>query len=71
MHGVNIMTIPARWHYRFAAVLILLISIAFMGCAPQPLNLFTAVTVTRTFLHFIMMPVSDEVLSKRRWLLGL
>ncbi|MBN1120316.1 MAG: protein translocase subunit SecD [Anaerolineae bacterium] len=35
------------------------------------INLFTAVTVTRTFLHFIMLPLSDEMLEKRRWLLGL
>ncbi len=35
------------------------------------INLFTAVTVTRTFLHFIMIPLSDETLAQRRWLLGL
>jgi protein-export membrane protein SecD len=35
------------------------------------LNLFTAVTVTHTFLHFILMPVSEEALTSRRWLLGL
>ncbi len=35
------------------------------------INLFTAVTVTRTFLHFIMLPLSDDILEKRRWLLGL
>jgi protein-export membrane protein SecD len=35
------------------------------------INLFTAVVVTRTFLHFILMPVSDEMVSSRHWLLGL
>lgn len=35
------------------------------------LNLFTAVTVTRTFLHFILLPIHEQVLSTRRWLLGL
>jgi protein-export membrane protein SecD len=35
------------------------------------LNLFTAVTVTRTFLHFIMLPLPEETLIRRRWLLGL
>ncbi len=35
------------------------------------INLFTAVTVTRTFLHFIMLPLPDETLVKRGWLLGL
>lgn len=34
-------------------------------------NLFTAVTVTRTFLHFILLPVSDETVARRGWLLGL
>jgi len=35
------------------------------------INLFTAVTVTRTFLYYIMLPLSDDMLDKRRWLLGL
>ena len=35
------------------------------------INLFTAVIVTRTFLYFILMPVSEEALTSRRWLLGL
>lgn len=35
------------------------------------INLFTAVTVTRTFLHFILMPVSEQTLDRRPWLLGL
>ncbi len=35
------------------------------------INLFTAVTVTRTFLHFILMPMNTERLAERRWLLGL
>ncbi len=34
-------------------------------------NLFTAVIVTRTFLHFILMPFQEQALSGRRWLLGL
>ena len=34
-------------------------------------NLFTAVTVTRTFLHFIMLPLSDGFVATNRWLLGL
>ena len=35
------------------------------------INLFTAVTVTRTFLHFILMPLSDEAVAEKNWLLGL
>jgi protein-export membrane protein SecD len=35
------------------------------------INLFTAVTVTRTFLHFILMPLNQDALTERRWLLGL
>lgn len=35
------------------------------------INLFTAVTATRTILHFILMPVSDETVMERGWLLGL
>lgn len=35
------------------------------------LNMFTAVTVTRTFLHFILLPLKDEALVERPWLLGL
>jgi protein-export membrane protein SecD len=35
------------------------------------LNLFTAITVTRTFLHFIMLPLDNEMLANRKWLLGL
>jgi protein-export membrane protein SecD len=35
------------------------------------INLFTAVTVTRTFLHFIMLPLSDGFAASNRWLLGL
>jgi protein-export membrane protein SecD len=34
-------------------------------------NLFTAVTVTRTFLHFILIPFHERALAERRWLLGL
>lgn len=34
-------------------------------------NLFTAVIVTRTFLHFILLPMPEETLTRRRWLLGL
>jgi protein-export membrane protein SecD len=34
-------------------------------------NLFTAVIVTRTFLHFILMPFQEQALSGRQWLLGL
>ncbi len=34
-------------------------------------NLFTAITVTHTFLHFLMLPLREEVLAQRRWLLGL
>jgi protein-export membrane protein SecD len=33
-------------------------------------NLFTAVIVTRTFLHFILMPFEEQALSGRQWLLG-
>ena len=35
------------------------------------INLFTAVTVTRTFLHFLMLPVDDEIIHTRPWLMGL
>ncbi len=35
------------------------------------INLFTAVTVTQTFLHYILMPVNDETVTKHGWLLGL
>ncbi|MBN1310595.1 MAG: protein translocase subunit SecD [Anaerolineae bacterium] len=35
------------------------------------INLFTAVVATRTFLHFILMPISEEALQSRRWLVGL
>jgi len=35
------------------------------------LNLFTAITVTRTFLHFILLPFEEQSLTSRRWLLGL
>ena len=35
------------------------------------LNLFTAVTVTRTFLHFLMLPIHEDTLTERKWLLGL
>jgi protein-export membrane protein SecD len=35
------------------------------------LNLFTAVTVTRTFLHFILLPFEEQSLTSRRGLLGL
>ncbi|HEC21736.1 MAG TPA: protein translocase subunit SecD [Chloroflexi bacterium] len=34
-------------------------------------NLFTAIIVTRTFLHFIMLPISEEALAQRRWVMGL
>jgi protein-export membrane protein SecD len=35
------------------------------------INLFTAVTVTQTFLHYILMPINDETVANRPWLLGL
>jgi protein-export membrane protein SecD len=35
------------------------------------INLFTAVTVTRTFLHFILLPVDEQFVSNNRWLMGL
>lgn len=35
------------------------------------INLFTATVVTRTFLHFLLMPFSEEALDKNRWLFGL
>lgn len=35
------------------------------------INLFTAVTVTRTFLHFLLMPVQDETVERQPGLLGL
>lgn len=35
------------------------------------INLFTAVTVTRTFLHFLMVPVSDETIERQPGLMGL
>lgn len=35
------------------------------------INLFTAIVVTRTFLYFLMLTVSDEVTARRRWLLGI
>jgi protein-export membrane protein SecD len=35
------------------------------------INLFTAIIVTRTFLHFIMLPLPDDTLAERRWVLGL
>lgn len=35
------------------------------------LNLFTAVTVTRTFLHFLVKPISDEVVERQPGLMGL
>ena len=34
-------------------------------------NLFTAIIVTRTFLHFILLPLPEDTLSERRWVLGL
>lgn len=34
------------------------------------INLFTAVTVTRTFLHFLL-PARSEWIAQRQWLLGL
>lgn len=34
------------------------------------LNLFTAVTVTRTFLHFVLLPIPSRALGRSRWLLG-
>jgi protein-export membrane protein SecD len=34
------------------------------------INLFTAVTVTRTFLHFLL-PAGSEWIAERRWLLGI
>jgi preprotein translocase subunit SecD len=35
------------------------------------INLFTAVTVTRTFMHFILMPLDDETVAAKPWLMGL
>jgi protein-export membrane protein SecD len=35
------------------------------------LNLFTATTVTRTFLHFILLPFEERSLTSRQGLLGL
>lgn len=35
------------------------------------INLFTAVVVTQTFLHFILLPVSEEMVTSRHGLLGL
>jgi protein-export membrane protein SecD len=35
------------------------------------LNLFTAIIVTRTFLHFIMLPLPEDTLAERSWVLGL
>ncbi|GAB4475005.1 MAG: protein translocase subunit SecD [Anaerolineae bacterium] len=35
------------------------------------LNLFTAVIVTRTFLHFLLLPFTEETLRRRLALLGL
>ncbi len=35
------------------------------------LNLFTAVTVTRTFLHFLVKPISDEAVERQPGLMGL
>jgi protein-export membrane protein SecD len=35
------------------------------------INLFTAITVTRTFLHFILMPLNDETVASKPWLMGL
>jgi protein-export membrane protein SecD len=35
------------------------------------INLFTATTVTRTFLHFLLLPVNAETGNTRRWLFGL
>ncbi|MCC6904772.1 MAG: protein translocase subunit SecD, partial [Anaerolineae bacterium] len=34
-------------------------------------NLFTAIIVTRTFLYFLMKPVTDETVARRPWLFGL
>jgi protein-export membrane protein SecD len=34
------------------------------------INLFTAVVATRTFLHFILLPIQEQTLTTRRWLLG-
>ncbi len=34
------------------------------------LNLFTAITVTRTFLHFILLPFEEQSLTSRQGLLG-
>jgi protein-export membrane protein SecD len=34
-------------------------------------NLFTAVIVTRTFLYYIMLPIQEQMLAERHWLLGL
>ena len=35
------------------------------------INLFTAVIVTRTLLYFLMLPMNQETISKRPWLMGL
>jgi len=34
------------------------------------LNLFTAVTVTRTFLYYLLQIFGEDTLSRQRWLLG-
>jgi len=34
------------------------------------INLFTAIVVTRTILHFLMLPINDQVLQRQRWLLS-
>ncbi|HOA24821.1 MAG TPA: protein translocase subunit SecD [Aggregatilineales bacterium] len=35
------------------------------------INLFTAITVTRTFLHFLLIPVKDDVIERQPGLMGL
>jgi len=35
------------------------------------INLFTALIVTRTFLHFLVLVIGDEALMQRHWLIGL
>ncbi|NDJ52741.1 MAG: protein translocase subunit SecD [Chloroflexi bacterium] len=35
------------------------------------INLFTAVIVTRTFLHFLLLPVPEKTIDEQPWLFGL
>ena len=55
----------------FSRTVIYLVTHNDAGSLGLVVNLFTAVIVTRTFLHFILMPFQEQALSGRRWLLGL